>query len=470
MLTLVLLLAVYQKERIGTALSSGHTVKADFARDYRLKPYKTEVKVAGVIAGTVIGVKKDVQGHVVVSMKVHNDAVDKLGSRPSAIIRPTTLLGGNYYVQLTPGGSSSDGYDGSTIPLTRTAIPVELDQVLGAVPKSARDGIQGSLRDTDKTLSNGARKALDNVLQDAPGTLTPAAQVLDSLRGTRPSQDLNQLVPSLDTVASVLSAKDGQLGDIVDSLRDVSTTLSNERGPLTDTLTTLPQTLSSTRTGLNSLNGSLQQLTTTAKAARPAARKLGPLLTAANPVLAQARPLVANLRPLLAKALPIVQRLVPTSTRATSTLNDLQGPVLDRVDGPISKTVLSPWTGTGYYKGDGGNGHLFYQEVGYLAAHTANLSQYGDKNGRMLGLALGVGTSTAGGNDLGTTSLLQQLGLLPEGGLQVLPSPDAGGNGWTDEKDTTPGQGDVITGPIDDLLGLLTNGSTGSTGSTSKGK
>ncbi|MCQ4080815.1 MlaD family protein [Streptomyces sp. RB6PN25] len=459
-LTVVFLLAVYQKERIGTMLSSGHTVKADFSRDYQLRPYKTQVKVAGVVAGTVTGVEKE-SGHVVVSMKVNDDVVGKLGDQPSALIRPTTLLGGNYYVQLTPGGTDQK-YDGSTIPMSRTGIPVELDQVLQALPKSARSGIQGSLSETDQTLKNGAGTSLGNLLADAPGTLTPAAEVLDSLQGTRPSQDLSQLVPALDSIASVMSRQNGQLGDIVDSLGTVSTALSDQRRPVTDTLATLPQTLSDTRTGLTALNGSLQQLTQTATDALPTAQRLGPLLKTTDPVLQQARPLVANLRPLLNKALPVVQQLVPTSKQATSTLDDLKGPVLDRVNGPIAKTVLSPWKGTGYYQGDGGNGHLFYQEVGYLAAHAANLSKYGDKNGRMIGLALGVSPSSAGGNELGTAKLLQQLGLLPQG-LSVLPAPDTGGGAWTPDSATAPGQDQVLNGPINSLLGLLT-GASGSQG------
>jgi phospholipid/cholesterol/gamma-HCH transport system substrate-binding protein len=238
------------------------------------------------------------------------------------------------------------------------------------------------------------------------------------------------------------------LGSIVDSLRTVSVTLSNSRAPLAQTIGSLPQTLATTRTGLVSLQGTLNQLTSTATAALPAAQQLGPLLTAANPVIAQARPLVDNLRPLLDQALPIVAQLVPTAQQATSTLNDVSGPVLDRVNGPIAKTVLSPWSGTGYYAGDGGNGHLFYQELGYLAAHSANLSKYGDKNGRMLGLGLGAGVSSVGGNDPGTAQLLQALGLLPANGLPLLPSSGAGGENWTGESATAPGQGNVLTSPL----------------------
>ncbi|MEV7379591.1 MlaD family protein [Streptomyces lydicus] len=462
-LAVVTLLAVYQKIRIATELSSGQMVKAEFTRDYRLVPHKTQVKVAGIAAGTVTDVQPGPHGHAVVSMKLHDGVTTKLGSAPSAIVRPTTLIGGNYYVQLTPGGSRQP-YAGGTIPASRTSVPVELDQVLTAVPQTARESIQNTARLTDKTLSKGAGEALNKVLQDAPGTLAPAASVLAGLQGTRPGDDLSQLVTNLDAVAAVTTKSHGQLGDIVDSLEDVSTTLSNTRQPVTRTLASLPQTLSSTKAGLTALTGSLKQLTTTATAARPSAQALGPLLTSANPVLRRARPLVRNLRPLLRTAAPVVRQLVPTSKQATSTLNDIRGPVLDRINGPISKTVLSPWKGTGPYKGDGGNGHLFYEEVGYLFAHAANLSKYGDKNGRLIGLALGAGVSTAGGNDIGTAKMLQELGLLPGGGVKLVPPRSNANNSWTDEPATSPGQDDVLTGPLGSLLGDGHAGSQGKQG------
>lgn len=445
-LTVATLLAVYQKERIGTMLSSGDEVQAEFARDYRLVANKSQVKVAGVVVGTVTDVQKDNHGLSLVSMKVSSDAKNKLGTAPSAVIRPTTLLGGNYYVELAPGGKQQ-AYSGGPIPVTRTHIPVELDQVLAAIPNRAQDSIQNTLQLTDQSLSAGAGDSLGNLLRDAPGTLQPAGSVLASARGTRPDQDLYRIVPDLDSIATVLSRRDGQLGHTIDSLRGVSATLAAEREPMSETIASLPDTLSSTRTGLDSLRGSLDRLTTTAEKARPAVQQLGPLLAKTNPVVQQARPLVSDLRPLLEQAQPMINQMVPTAQLATSTLNDVRGPVLDRINGPIANAVLSPWKGTGAYQGDGGNGHRLYEELGYLAANTANLSKYGNQNGRMLGLGFGGGASTAGGNDPGTAKLLQSLGLLPGGAVQVLPPPDNSNDQYSPEPATAPGQDHVIPTP-----------------------
>lgn len=438
-LVLAILLGVYQKERIGTMLSSGDEVQAKFARAYRLVPNKSEVKVGGVVVGTVTDVQQVEQGHSLASMKISNNAKDKLGSAPSAIVRPTTLLGGNYYVELTPGGASRP-FSGDPIPLNRTHIPAELDQILAAIPGRAQQSIQNTTRLTDQTMLAGAGDSLGSVLQDAPKTLGPAGSVLESARGTRPDQDLYRIVPDVNAISTALNRHDGQLGRTIDSLKDVSGTLSTVRRPLADTVASLPGTLSSTRSGLDALHGSLDRLTTTATNARPAAQELGPLLKKTDPVVQEARPLIGELRPLVREARPMVDELVPTSDRANSTLNLVRGPVLDRVNGPISNAVLSPWKGTGAYKGDGDTGHTTYQELGYLASHTANLSRYGDQNGRMLGLGLGAGVSSVGGNNPGTAQFLQSLGLLPGGSLKLLPPPDGSKDGWSPVPATKPGQ------------------------------
>lgn len=437
-LVLVALFGVYQKERIGTMLSSGDEFQAEFARAYRLVPNKSEVKVGGVVVGTVTEVEQVAQGHSLTSMKISENAKDKLGSAPSAIIRPTTLLGGNYYVELTPGGVPQP-FSGDRIPLNRTHIPAELDQILAAIPGRAQQSIQNTTRLTDQTMQAGGGRSLGNVLQDAPNTLGPASGVLESARGTRPDQDLYRIVPDVNAMSTALNRHDGQLGQTIDSLQQVSGTLSAQRRPLAETIASLPETLSSTRSGLDSLRGSVNRLTTTATNARPAVQELGPLLKKTDPVVQEARPLVSELRPLARDVRPMVDELIPTSDRATSTMNLVRGPVLDRVNGPIANAVLSPWKGTGPYQGDGGNGHPLYQELGYLASHTANLSKYGDKNGRMLGLGLGAGVSSVGGNDPGTAQFLQSLGLLPGGSVQLLPPPNNSNDGWSPEPATKPG-------------------------------
>jgi len=406
---------VYQKSTIATALRSGDTVTAKFARDYRLTPNSSDVKMAGVVVGTVTDVDNEFGQPSVVAMKLDSGIADKLGNQPSAKIRPTTLLGGNYYVELVPGGDEGE-FSAETIPLARTTIPVELDRVLAAIPGSARQGIQTATRQLDKTLADGGSEAVEGLLRHAPGTLKPEAEVLTALQGNRPTRDLAGLVTYTDAIADVMTRRDDQLSAIIDSAADTTTSLALARQPLGDTLYTLPATLTETREGMRSLQGSLKRIITTADRARPSVRELASLLDEADPVVADTRQLLDDLQPLVTDARPLIKELVPTAQQATETLGHIRGPMLDRVNGPIMDAVLSRWEGTGPYAGNGGTGHRFYEEVGYLAAHTAHLSLYGDKNGQMLGLGMGAGSkSVAGSLDPATWKLLQSLGALPAG-------------------------------------------------------
>lgn len=416
--TAVLVALIYQQNALRVAFTPGDTVQAEFSQQHRLLENQSKVKMAGVVVGTVDDIEQTPRGTALVSMKLYEGTIDKLGSQPSARIRPTTLLGGNYYVHLERGGDETH-FGGKPIPLDRTTSPpVELDGILRVFQSPARNGLQSATRQLDRTLARGGQEAVERLLRDLPGTLRPASKVVPALRGTRPTKDLNELVSNVDALATVLTKREGQLGDTVDSLAKVSATLSATSRPLSNTVASLPDTLTSTRAGLDSLRGTLVRTTKIAADLRPVAQQLDPLLAKTNPVLQRARPLVRELRSLLRDARPMVQQLVPTAERGTRTLNALRGPVINRVKGPILKTVLSPWKGSGYYQGNGGGDHPAYKELGYLMARGAMVSQYGDKNGAMIGLALGAGTTSPhGGAPLTMEQLLEFTGIVSPGSL-----------------------------------------------------
>ncbi|WP_214369706.1 MlaD family protein [Pseudonocardia sp. H11422] len=407
-LCLVVGAAAFQKNRILTMLSFGETITAKFAQDHHLRPYVTEVKIAGVPVGVVRGVALDDNGGVEVSMKLDSDAVDKLGTAPSAAIRATTVLGGNYYMELAPGGDR--GRFSGTIPAERTRVPVELGDVAETLQPDARVGMQRAVDRLDATLREGGRDAARDLLRDAPDALEPAGEVLAALRGaTGDDMDLTRTVSGLENTARTLNRQQGQLDAIVGSMRDVTAVLDQRRDDVAATLDGLPVDLATARAGLADLDGTLQRVVTTADAARPAVHELGPLLDDADPVLAEARTFVADLRPVLADTRPLVESLVPTASDATAVLDDLSGPVLDRVNGPILHTVLSPYVGSGPYEGSGAADRLFYQEFAYMAANIGNASKSTDPGGAMLPFNPGFGPGSVYGTDLSFEQLLRRL-------------------------------------------------------------
>jgi phospholipid/cholesterol/gamma-HCH transport system substrate-binding protein len=417
LLVVAMIPLVFNLDRITTLFSSGQEVDAEFSKNTKLVPYDSNVKLAGVVVGTVTGTEPAGNGHSVVSMEVNDDIPEKLGSAPSAKIRVTLALGGKYYVDLVPGGSGT--FDGKTIPVDRTTLPVELGNVLSAIDPSAQKGIQASIGQTDATLRQGGRTAAKRLLSEAPRTLRPAGKLLEAARGMHPDTDLTKLVSGARSTADALTRRDGQLESIVDSLQHTTEALSAERAPLADATAEGPENLRATRAGMADLHGTLDKLTTTARSFRPAARELEPLLSQLDPTLAHARPLSADLRPLLEDARPLVEQLVPTSEKATGALDDVRGPVLDRINGPITKTVMSPWKGTGPYEGGGATGARFYEETGYLLSDAADIYKYYDHAGNhgVARLATGAGANSIGGAGVPQSfeQYLEELGLDPQG-------------------------------------------------------
>lgn len=410
-LVLISGVGLFQKNRIMTTLSSGDSIEATFARDYRLKPYETKVKIAGVPVGVVTSVSRAEDGTADVSLKVDGGTRDKLGAAPSAAIRPTTLLGGNYYVELLPGGGP--GELRGPIPRERTETPVELDKVAAALQPPALQGMRTSIHQMDATLGQDGQRALEDLVRHAPDTLEPAGKVLDSLRGTHPDRDLTQLVEGLQSTARVLNSEQGQLDGIIGDFNTFSATLGRQSEPVAATLHDLPETLITARAGFQHLNGSLTELRRTAGPARPAVRELDSLLANADPVLVKARPVVRDLRGLLVDARPLVQDLVPASERTTAVLDDVRGPFLDRVNGPIMHTALSPYRGTGPYEGTGSNRPL-YQEAAHMISALDNTSKMTDRNGAAIAFQIGVGPGTAGGLPISFEQLVKRLSTMQE--------------------------------------------------------
>lgn len=414
---LVVGIVAFQRDKVTTFVQYPETVQAEFARGYKLENYTSDVRVADVKVGKVTEVEETEHGTVLVTMGVDEAAAGTLGESPRAAIRPTTLLGGVYYVALTPGGGQGEPTE--QIPVERTNIPVELGETLSALTPPAREGVQSSIGQLDATLREGGTEAARRLVREAPQTLGPAGNVLDAARGTRPDHDLTGAVSGLHRTGEVLTRTNGQLDAIFTDLNRSSTSLAAGRKPLAESLSTMPDTLRTARAGLGDLQGTLDRLTETATPLIPTVERLDSLLADLDPVLVRTRPVVNDARALVHEARPLVQGLLPTADHATQNLDNVGGPVLDRVNGPIKDLVLAPWKGTGAYEG-GGNDHRFYEEVGYLGVHGAKVFQTHDSNGAQGRLMAGVGTQTIGGGAFPMTleRYLETLGLNGPAGPQ----------------------------------------------------
>jgi phospholipid/cholesterol/gamma-HCH transport system substrate-binding protein len=413
-LVLMLGVGLFQKQKIATLISpGGEKVTAEFAGDYRLRPYVTKVKVAGVRVGVVTSVEPTDSGHALVTMKVDDGTREKLRSAPSASIRPATLLGGNYYLDLRPGGDPRP-FEG-TIPVDRTTVPVELDRVLDALQPDVRLSMRATISNTRQALGAKERRKLKQLLRRAPESLTTMTPVLRALRGTNAETDLTELVAGMESTARALTRNHGQLDRALRGLGRTGDILGRNGVAVRDAVGTLPSTLRTARTGLRALDRSLTQLRSTSETARPVVRELDGALAELEPALKASRPLMRDLVPTLRDLEPLVGDLLPTSRRAATVLDDVDGLPLTRLNGPIMDTLLTPWKGEAgtHYEGNG-NDTPFYQELGYMFAGGSASGNMTDRNGSTLHFQPGAGPGTVSGLPISFEQLFRKL-IYPEG-------------------------------------------------------
>ncbi len=322
----------FEKHRISTDLHSGRMISAEFSRQYLLKPYLTQVKIAGVVVGTVTGVSHNAGG-ALVEMKVFGSNSSLLGTAPSAAIRLTTLLGGNTYVQLTPGGFT--GVPQGTIPVSRSTVPVYFDNILASITPPAQQGIKKFVNQIDLSLRAGGTQSAAAIFAKAPGALVPTGKVFNALEGQQPG-DLTQLIADASQTDTTVTAQMGQIESVVDGLGTFSSTLGQESPALAQTISQLPANEANTQLGLVALDSTLQELDITAGVSRPAVQQLSQLLIQSQPTLVDAAPVLAQLNPFLTDTTPLLAQLVPTVQSATTIVNDIKGPVLAHLNGPAT--------------------------------------------------------------------------------------------------------------------------------------
>lgn len=386
-------LLLFQKQRIMTSIKPGETINAEFTSNYRITPFQAPVKIAGIPIGSVTTVKRLENGRTMMGLKVKRESLKLMGTAPIVAIRPTTLLGGNYYIDVVPGGRRGEFH--GTVPPSRTRLPVELDSIAAALNSPARVGVRSSIKDLGETLGDEGSKALQDLSAHAPEALEPAAGALAATRGTNPGTDLPRLVRGFEATSRVLSEQNGQLDSSVANLAKVTNVLDKRGNDMNQTLKDMPDTLESTDKMLVKLRKTLRTLEDTSDDIRPSVKKLDDVLEDLDPVLVKATPAIRDLRVVARDLRPVVSDLTPIAKDLTASFRNLNGPVLNRVNKQILPTLDSGWEGTGEYAGNGTDDEL-YKVVAYALSNLAQ-AHMTDANGAMADVSAGVGPGSVFG-------------------------------------------------------------------------
>ncbi len=200
----------------------------------------SDVRILGIAVGEITEVLP-LGDRVRVEMVIDEDY--DIPADASAVVLAPSLVS-DRYVQFAPvydGGPTME--HGAEVPLDRTATPVELDEVYGALdelsaalgPDGANaDGALSDLIDTGAANLEGNGDALNR-------TLTGFSRAVETLADNR--DDLFASLDNLQTFTTALATIDAQVGRFNDNMAAVSAQLSAEREDLAEAITLLNSAL-----------------------------------------------------------------------------------------------------------------------------------------------------------------------------------------------------------------------------------
>ena len=400
----IILVAVFLGFTKDIPFTHGFRVKATFESANSLR-LNSPVRIAGVAVGKVKKVEpKEGTNQSVVTLElkqtglpIHEDATAK--------IRPRIFLEGNFFVDLHPGTPSSPKLsDGDVIKVTRTATPVQLDEVLTALQGDTRqdlrdllDGLAQGLNSKpsaadDRNADPSARgqtaaESFNDAYKDSPGALKGTAQVNEALLGTEPDRDVARLLSGTAKTTGALIRHETQLKDLITNFNTTMAAFASEEGNLRTSIRLLAPTLVNANAALASLNRAFPPTRAFARDILPGVRETPATIEASFPWIAQARKLMSQpeLRGLAKDAAPATRDLAQLTNASLTLL-----PQIDRTALCARDTVLP--TGDVVIHDQFDTHTANYKEFWWTMVGLAGESQNFDGNGSMVRFAPGGGS------------------------------------------------------------------------------
>jgi phospholipid/cholesterol/gamma-HCH transport system substrate-binding protein len=342
--------------------------------------------VLGIDVGLVTGVSRLPNGDgAQVTMTVDQGSGVKLTQDASASLREKTLLGLNYYVDLTPGSTSAPALGDHVIPESRTSSQVEVDQVLEPLNAQGRQALTTMVDQFDAGFSDPS--AVRRTIQATPGAMRSLSQGLPGLRGTVPGRDLPALVSTTGQWMGAAARDEAALGGLIDNGSVALGVTAAQRIDLGSTFDQAPGALAQTEATMTRLRATIATLNPIAQALEPGALALDRATTLARTALTAATPVLRDLKPTLAAIRPSVDALgnaskagVPVIKSLTPTLNRVQTTFIPFLNQTDSQTKLKE-----------------YEAVGPAVAGVDSATAWGDQYGGLANFEAGAGENVVGG-------------------------------------------------------------------------
>ena len=206
------------------------TVSAEFSRAVQVFP-GVKVKVLGVDVGQVTDVDTGADA-VKVTLRITDPSVE-LPAGVNATIIPMSMLG-ERYIQLFPAYEGGPKLaDGATIPVARTRVPAEGDELLQALQDYFGELDGDTVEDfvtNAAVVIEGKGERVNRLIDDASGVLT----TLDSRR-----DELANLIVQFNTLTNALATRQGALARLINTYNVVGATVHDVRSSLEGTITGL---------------------------------------------------------------------------------------------------------------------------------------------------------------------------------------------------------------------------------------
>jgi phospholipid/cholesterol/gamma-HCH transport system substrate-binding protein len=319
-----------------------------------------KVRIDGVPVGKIAKLSLDSQDRVVAELQIDESAAP-VGRDVRAIARAADLLG-EKFVDVEPGNAQTPAPSGTVIPPARTAISVELDDVVNAVDLPVRKALATFINEQG-TAYVGRGGDIAAILAVLPRTLDRTGQLLDEF--ATDTRALGNLVDESDRVVASVARERASLGRFIGAFGETLDVLASRRAALGETVRRAPATLAATRRALTALEGAAIPLAPAARGLRATAPQLTATLNelpafadASRPTLRKARQVSSTLRTLGRRGAPVVKDLRPM-TRELATFSAASDPVTKTLDTGAADIlgVLEGWARA--TQGRDGASHIF---------------------------------------------------------------------------------------------------------------
>ncbi|MSW96181.1 MAG: MCE family protein, partial [Actinobacteria bacterium] len=267
------------------------------------------VRIAGVNVGKIKRIEgQDGTNNAVITMEIkdgglpiHKDARLK--------IRPRIFLEGNFFVDLQPGTPESPRLsDGDTIPVSQTAGPVQIDQILTSLQQDTRASLRTTLTELGSALTAAptpeqdasqepvvrgltAAGALNSALTYGGPALKSTAVVNEALRGLA-ADDLSSAVRGLASVGRKLSGSQTELAGLIDNFNTTMAAMAAEQSSLREAVAELGPTVQTAYASLGSLNAALPSVRAFSLEVIPGVEQTPATIAAVTPWIGPAKALL----------------------------------------------------------------------------------------------------------------------------------------------------------------------------------